>query len=360
MNTIQRAAACAAKQQGSTRSMANARSMAGLATLAGLAIAAATVSHPVRSAEPSYPDKSRPIQIIVPFSAGGPTDIQTRIVSDFMGRDLGANFVVVPRPGAGSQIGLQQLVTAKPDGYTIGVTNNPTSMGVYLMPSRKATFNRQSFAPIGMFLFDPEVIAVKADGPYKTFKDLIDAAKAKPKSVRVTTNGLFSDDHMAIVSVAKATGAQFALVHFDGTPEEVAGLISGRTAAAFMGIGGSLAHVKSGNLRHLVVMDEQPMAILPGTPTLKSQGVDFTIGSARGMSGPAGMPRAAITVLETSLGKAMKDPSVVEKITAMGTPIRYLNSADFTKFWENMERQIRPSIDLMLADQGIEEKGTAK
>ncbi len=327
--------------------------------LACLALASATVS-PAQAAEPKYPDKSRPIQVIVPFSAGGPTDIQARIVTDFMGKDIGANMVVVPKPGAGSQIGLQQLVSSKPDGYTIGITNNPTSMGVYLMPSRKATFNRASFAPIGMFLFDPETITVKADGPYKTFKDLIDAAKAKPKSVRVTTNGLFSDDHMAIVSVAKATGAQFALVHFDGTPEEVAGLISGRTAAAFMGVGGSMAHVRSGALRHLVVMDDQPMPSLPGIPTMKSQGVNFAIGSSRGMSGPAGMPREAIAVLEASLGRAMKDHTVVEKINAMGTPIRYLNAADFGKFWENMEAQIRPSIDLLLADQGIEEKGTAK
>ncbi len=340
-------------QAGMLRSQARQR----LATTALFAMAVAATSQSAVAATP-YPDKGKPIQVIVPFSAGGPTDIQARIVTDFMAKDIGTSMVVVPKPGAGSQIGLQQLVSSKPDGYTIGITNNPTSMGVYLMPSRKATFNRASFAPIGMFLFDPETITVKADGPYKSFKDLIDAAKAKPKTVRVTTNGLFSDDHMAIVSVAKATGAQFALVHFDGTPEEVAGLMAGRTAAAFMGVGGSLAHVKAGNLRHLVLMDDQPMASLPGVPTLKSQGVNFTIGSARGMSGPAGMPAEAIAVLEASLGRAMKDRTVVDKISAMGTPIRYLNAADFAKFWENMETQVRPAIDLMLADQGVEEKGS--
>lgn len=328
--------------------------------IAALALALAAITQPAGAAQPSYPDKGRPIQIIVPFSAGGPTDIQTRIVADFMSRDLGTTLVVNARPGAGSQIGLQLLVSAKPDGYTIGTTNNPTTMGVYLMPSRKATFNRTSFTPVGMFLFDPETITVKADSPFKTFKDLIDAAKAKPRSIRATTNGLFSDDHMAIVTVAKATGAQFALVHFDGTPEEVTGLISGRTHAAFMGIGGSLAHVKAGQLRHLVVMDDNPHPMLPGVPTIKSQGVNLSWGSARGISGPAGMPREAVTVLEASLGRAMKDPTVVEKITAMGTPIRYLNAADFAKFWENMETVTRPAIELMLADQGVEEKGSGK
>ncbi len=312
------------------------------------------------AAAPAYPDKSRPINVIVPFSAGGPTDIQTRIIADFMSRDLGTNFVVQARPGAGSQIGLQQLVSAKPDGYTIGTTNNPTTMGVYLTPSRKATFNRLSFTPIGMFLFDPETITVKADSPFKTFKDLIDAAKAKPRTIRATTNGIYSDDHMAIVTVAKATGAQFAMVHFDGTPEEVTALISGRTHAAFMGIGGSLAHVKAGQLRHLVVMDDNPHPSLPGVPTIKSQGVNLSWGSARGMSGPAGMPREAVTVLEASLARAMQDKAIADKISAMGTPVRYLNAADFGKFWENMETVVRPAIDLMLADQGIEEKGPGK
>jgi tripartite-type tricarboxylate transporter receptor subunit TctC len=225
------------------------------------------------------------------------------------------------------------------------------------MPSRKAAFNRSSFAPIGLFVFDPETIAVKTDAPYKSFKDLIDAAKAKPRTVRVTTNGMFSDDHMAIVSVAKATGAQFAVVHFDGSSEEVVALLGGKTHAAFMGIGATLSQVQAGTMRHLVVMDEQPNAQLPGVPTLKSLGVNFVVGSSRGLSAPAGTPREIIAVLEASLGRAMKDPTVVQKISAMGTQIKYLNAADYSRFWENMETQLRPSIDLMQQDQGIEEKG---
>lgn len=330
------------------------------AAAAGFAVAGlifAGASQQLLAAEQSYPEKGKTIQIIVPFGAGGSTDVQTRIIAEFMAKDLGTNIEVVAKPGAGSQIGLQQIASAKPDGYTLGITNNPTSMGVYLMPSRKATFNRSSFAPIGLFVFDPETIAVKADGPYKTYKDLIDAAKAKPKGIKVTTNGMFSDDHMAIVSVQKATGVQFAAVHFDGSAEEVVALLAGKTDAAFMGIGATLAQIKAGTMRHLAVMDEAPNPILPGVPTLKSLGVDFVIGSSRGLSAPAGTPREIIAILEASLAKAMKDPMVVQKITGMGTPIKYLNAAAFGKFWADMETKVRPSIDLMLQDQGIEEKG---
>ena len=311
---------------------------------------------PAAAAAATFPEKGKTIQIIVPFSPGGSTDVQTRIIAEFMAKDLGTNVEVVAKPGAGSQIGLQQLATAKPDGYTIGTTNNPTSMGVYLMPSRKATFNRKSFAPIGLFVFDPEVIAVKADGPYKTYKDLIAAAKAKPKTIKATTNGMFSDDHMAIAAVSKATGVQFAIVHFDGSAEEVVALLGGKTDAAFMGIGATLAQVKAGTMRHLAVMDEKDNPMLPGVPTLKSLGVDFVIGSSRGLSAPAGTPKQALAVLEASLARAMKDPTVVQKISGMGTPIKYLNAADFSKFWADMENKLRPTIDLMLKDQGIEEK----
>ncbi len=321
-------------------------STAAVCALAGLVISGGT------PAIAAYPEKGKTIQIVVPFSPGGTTDVQTRIVAEFMARDLGINIEVLAKPGAGSQVGLQMLATAKPDGYTIGTTNNPTTMGVYLMPSRKATFSRKSFAPIGLFIFDPETIAVKADGPYKTFKDLIAAAKAKPRTVKATTNGIYSDDHMSIVTVSKAYGVQFAVVHFDGAAEEVVALLGGKTDCAFMGMGATLSQTKAGTMRLLATMDET--SPLPGVPTMKDLGIDFVMGSSRGLSAPAGTPKEALNVLEASLGRAVKDPTVVKKITGMGTPIRYLNAADYAKFWENLETKIRPSIDSMLKDQGVQ------
>jgi tripartite-type tricarboxylate transporter receptor subunit TctC len=306
------------------------------------------------AAEAAYPEKGKTIQIIVPFSPGGSTDVQTRIVAEFMSRDLGVNIEVIDKPGAGSQLGLTQLATSKPDGYTIGTTNNPTTMGVYMMPARKAAFNRLSFEPIGLFVFDPETIAVKADGPFKTFKDLIDTAKAKPRTVKATTNGMFSDDHMSIVVVQKETGVKFAVVHFDGSAEEVVALLGGKTDCAFMGMGATLAQTKAGTMRHLAIMDE--VSPVPGTPSLKDVGIDFVMGSSRGFSAPKGTPQEAIKVLEASLGRAMKDPTVVQKISGMGTPIKYLKAADYAKFWENMEKQLAPTIDMMQQDQGIEVK----
>ena len=122
------------------------------------------------------------------------------------------------------------------------------------------------------------MIGVQAEGPYKTFKDLIEAAKAKPKTIRATTNGILSDDHMSILIVQKNTGAQFAVVNFDGSSEAVAALLGGKVEASFGGIGGLIPHYKAGTVRIVGVMSEEESKFLPGVPTLKSQGVDISFG----------------------------------------------------------------------------------
>ena len=198
-----------------------------------------------------------------------------------------------------------------------------------------------------------ETITVNANGPYKTYKDLIDAAKAKPKTIRASTNGMYSDDHIAIANVSRNTGAQFAIVHFDGAADEVTALLGNKIDAAFMGIGASVAQVKAGTLRTLAVMDAQPSPMLPGVPTLKSLGIDYVTGSSRGLSAPVGTPKEIISVLEASLGRAMKDPTIVQKVTGMGNEVRYLNAADYAKFWADMEKDVKPAVDIMLKDQGV-------
>jgi tripartite-type tricarboxylate transporter receptor subunit TctC len=318
--------------------------MAGLVLGAGEAFAAAA----------KYPDKNKTIIIIVKDAAGGSTDTQTRILAEALKPLLGCNVEVVNKPGAGGQIGMQAIATAKPDGYTLGSFNNPTVMGIYLMPQRKATFSLKSFTPIGLHVFDPETITVRADSPYKTYQELIAAAKAKPKTIKASTNGMFSDDHMAIVTVENKTGAKFAAVHFDGSAEEGVALLGGKIDCSFMGVGYTNTFVKAGTMRRLTIMDDAPLASDPTVPTLKSLGVDFVIGSSRGLCGPAGLSKEVVAVLQAAHAKAVKDPAVIEKFNNMGTPIRYLNAADYAKSLAVMEKSISPSIDLMMKDQGIE------
>lgn len=303
------------------------------------------------SAKVAFPEKGKAISIIVPFSAGGSTDTQARLLASILEKDLGTPVQVESKPGAGSQIGLTALAQAKPDGYTIGFTNNPTSMGVYLNPERKANLSRKSFEPIASFVFDPEVIGVKADAPFKNVKDLVDAAKAKPKTIKATTNGILSDDHMAILQVEKVGGCKFAIVHFDGSAEAVAALLGGKVDAVFGGIGSLLPHSKAGTARILGIMDEKESAFLPGVPTLESQGYKIYFGSSRGLSAPAGTPKEIVNILSAAIKRAMETEEFTKKVTDMGNTLRYMPADQYAKFWDDMEAVVKPLVEEALKEK---------
>ena len=181
--------------------------------------AAPTQAAAAAPAKAAFPEAGKPITFIVPFSAGGSTDIAARTLAPYLEKELGVPVNIVNKPGAGSQIGLTEMTQSKPDGYTIAYANLPGPITIYLNPDRKATFTKKDFAPIAMHLINPGAVAVKADGPYQSMKDLVDAAKANPGGIKAATTGLLSDDHLAILNVANAAGVKFAIVHFDGNLE---------------------------------------------------------------------------------------------------------------------------------------------
>ena len=164
----------------------------------------------------TYPDKSRSVNVIVAYPAGGGTDVAARVMTPLLEKEMGVPVVVLNKGGAGGQIGFTEIARSKPDGYTIGFLIIPTVITTYLDPDRKAVFSRKSFELLAVQDRDPGVLAVKADSPYKTMKDLMDAAKAKPGSIRACTAGILSDDHMAVMMAEQLGGVKFAVVHFDG------------------------------------------------------------------------------------------------------------------------------------------------
>jgi len=132
-----------------------------------------------------FPQKGKAIQVLVGFAAGGSSDAGARILASGLEKELGASVLVVNKPGASGQIAYTALTQAKPDGYTLVNTNFPSSIISYLDPARKATYTRKSFEVLALHVIDPGLIAVKADSPHKTLKDLVEAAKANPKKVKI-------------------------------------------------------------------------------------------------------------------------------------------------------------------------------
>ena len=199
---------------------------------------------------------------MVAFPAGGSTDIGARIVAAIAEKELGQPIVVVNKGGAGGQVGWTELVRQRPDGYYIGFINLPATNTVILDPERKAIFTEKDFTPIINQVLDPGVIWVRADSPYKTLKDLIEAAKKAPSTIRAATTGILSDDHLAILMTEEAApGAIFRIVHLDGGASQFKEIMAGNIDVAFDNVGGIVPRVKSGEVRALAVTGRRTLEV---------------------------------------------------------------------------------------------------
>ena len=296
---------------------------------AALALAAATGN----AGAQSFPN--RPVQLMVAYPAGGGTDIAARIVAAIAEKSLGQPIVVVNKGGAGGQVGWTELVRQKPDGYYIGFINLPATNTVILDPDRKAIFTEKDFTPIINQVLDPGIIWVRADSPFKTLKDLIDAAKKSPSTIRAATTGILSDDHLAILMTEEAApGAVFRIVHLDGGATQFKEIMGGNIDVAFDNVGGVVRRMTSGEVRALAVMDDARSKFLPDVPTTKELGYPTIVSnSTRGIAGPKGMPEPVLIKLREVLKTAMDDPEHVNKLETQGLGIKVMVGEEYARYF---------------------------
>jgi len=288
-----------------------------------------------------YPQKGKSIQMLVGNAAGGPTDLGARIMAAGLEKELGVPVVVVNKPGANGQIQLTQVASAKPDGYTFGTVNFPVTITGYLDPTRKATYNRKSFEPLALHVNDPNIFAVLAKSPYKTVKDLVEAAKAKPKTITVSS-GMRNDEQIGIVQLQKMTGAEFAQVSFtQGTAPSVVALLGGKIEVHCGHAADVLGHVKSGDVRVLGVMDDEDSPFLPGVKTFEAQGYKVYSASSRGYLMPAGTPKEILNTLSAAMKKVMATEEHKKKMAEMGLTLRYMDPTQLGKFWDDSEKMVK-------------------
>lgn len=288
----------------------------------------------------NYPTK--PVQVIVPWNAGGSTDVGFRMVTPVMEKIIGQQVQIVNKPGAGSQVGITELAMAKNDGYTIGNVSAPATQTIYLDPERQAAFQWDDFAPLALHVFDPGAIAVKADSKYQTLKDLVDDAKANPENVTASTTGVMGDDHLAILMLAEATGSEFGIVHFNGSAESTTALLGGHTDVAFNNVGDFANKVKDGTMRMLAVMDTKRSEFMPDVPTVEEAiGVKLISSSSRGVAAPAGTPDEIVNYLSDAWRQAMEDPDVSKRMAESGFEQRYMNPKEFGDYWLEVEETVK-------------------
>jgi tripartite-type tricarboxylate transporter receptor subunit TctC len=325
------------------------RSIARFAAVAGAALLAAGL--PAAAQAAGFPEAGHTITAIVPFAAGGGTDAFARVVAPAMGKALGTQIEVENKPGASSQIGLTELTQAKPDGYTIGFAIIPTSLA-YLDPDRQSAYTRDSFTLVGPAFSVASVIAVRADGPYKTLQDLVDAAKAKPGELTLGTPGVLSTGDLAAIGFGQATGTEYAFVNFQGGGPNVTALLGGHVEVSLLAMNEALPQLESkgGNVRVLAVLQDNPNPY--GLPTAKSLGFDIpSFAPDVGIVAPAGLPDDVLAALSDALKAALSDPDVQKQGEDTGNSLNFMTPADYTQHWIEAEGIYKPLIELAKAQQ---------
>jgi tripartite-type tricarboxylate transporter receptor subunit TctC len=294
----------------------------------------------------SYPTAGKVVTIIVPFAPGAGNDVCARVQAPALEKKLGVPVVVVNKPGASTQVGMTQLVQAKPDGYTLGLLTLPGAMLAYLDPNRKAIYSRKDFHVIALQSWDPNAIAVKTDSPYKSLKELVEAARANPGKIRVGTSGLLSTDHMVVLMLQKIADVKFAIAHFDGGSQSIAALLGKHVDAAVTTASSFMPQLKSGNIRMMGITDKEENKIFPGVKTFAEQGYNIKYGASRGIVVRAGTPEEVRNVLSVAVKEATDNVQVRKTLNDMGLAIRYMDEKQAGIFWDELETQTKPLLEL--------------
>jgi tripartite-type tricarboxylate transporter receptor subunit TctC len=290
-----------------------------------------------------YPNKS--IELTVPFAAGGPVDLSARILCGEAEKTLSQKIVVVNKGGGGATEGQSYVAKASPDGYyLLAMTSSLLSNTM----TKKVDYKVESFTPIMMYSYDPEVFIVPYDSPYQTINDLIEASKTT--SVSCSTPGHSTSHHMAGVLLEQKTGAKFDYVHTDGASESVPMVAGGHVQAGLTNWSEVKSLVEAKKLRVLGVMSEEKDSRMPDVPTFKESGIDIIYGAWRGIAVPAGTPADVVTTLQDSFKKAIESKAVTDKLAEQGIPILYKNAADF-KTHIDQEYKIQKEISAIIAQQ---------
>ncbi len=311
--------------------------------LLGAALASPALVRPAL-AQPAFPESGRPVQVIVPYPPGGGSDISARALAPVLERTLGSPVVIVNRPGANSQIGLAQTAQARPDGYTLCYGLWPSTITLYLDPSRRAGFGRESFTPLAMHVIDPGSIIVRADSPLRSLADLVAEAKRRPGGLRVSDPGILSWEHLASMALQKAYGVSVNQIHYQGSAPALVALLSGEIEVAFVATGTAMTQSRQGAARTLAVLDAQASPFLPGIATATEQGWRIATGSARGFVAPAGLPPAVEAKLAGALEQAILSDEHQAKMRDLGLPIRFMNPASFRAYWAAEEVALGPLV----------------
>ncbi len=284
--------------------------------LAGCMLAFGAASIAATAAAADYPDRS--IRLIVPTSPGSTADVVARVVADSMGKTLGQTLVVENLSGAAGVPGTRQLVAGKPDGYTLGIVSSNHAINPSLHKSLPYD-SVKDITPISIIGTTPLVMVVAQNSPYRTIQDLLKAAREQPGTINYGSAGSGSVLHLAGEMLKAKAKVDMVHIPYRGGSALATDVMSGQIHTAFLAVPSVLGQIKAGKLRALAVSTAQPIAALPGVPSLNEAGVQgYAYDAWIALIGPAGLPADVVQKLQAATAKAMKDGAVLKALSPQG------------------------------------------
>ena len=292
--------------------------------------AAVVIATAVSSARAQdYP--ARPVEMIVPFAAGGGSELLARLLADGFAKRLGQPFVVVNRPGANTNLGTLSVVRAKADGYTLLIA----SVGLAANPSlyKKLAFEPQrDLEPITLIANSPTVLAVPPSLPVNSLAEFIAYAKARPGELNYASYGVGSSPHLGAGLFQSMTGAKMVHVPYGGGGPAAVGVMTNQVQALFSSVVPVLGMLRGGTLKAIAIAADRRSELIPDVPTFKEQGLDYKTGTWYGLKAPAKTPPAIIETLHRASVAVLADPAVRARMAEQGAEVVASTPAELRAF----------------------------
>jgi tripartite-type tricarboxylate transporter receptor subunit TctC len=285
---------------------------------------------------------ARGLLVIVPYAAGGGSDVSARLLARDLEPIVGKPVTVENRAGGGGWLGWGHLAASKPDGYTIGYINAPSMFAGYLdkqaagAAARKETL--ESFTPLINHVVDPNLWAVRPDSKFQTVKDVMEEAKRNPGTITLNGGGHGTDDHVAALGIGAKNGTSFQMVHFRGTPEGKTQVLAGNIQVLACNVSEVAEEIKTGQFRILGVMATERSPFIPTGPTFREQGFDEVWAVSRGIAGPAGLPKDVETTLIDYLEKTISSKEHKAKAEALSLDPQIIKGEAYRKYLKDNEQ----------------------
>ena len=297
----------------------------------------------------AQPFPSKPIEFVVPGNPGAGSDIFARLIADIIRKEkiTGQTIVISNKGGGGGAIAAVYAAQKRADPYT--VVSFPTGMMLTAPLRSGLDIGLDKFHPLALLGFDLNCLMVGGDSPYKSVRELVDAAKAQPKTINVSIGSTGSTSHMFVYTLEKLTGARFNVVVMKSGTEAVTAVLGGHVHWSTGQLTDAMQHVEAGKMRILAVAARQRLAPLAAIPTMREQGLDMHVAAGRSFAAPAGIPKDAAQYLESMFEKAYRSATWQDYMARNLMEPVYMNSADYARYLAARQ----PEFTQFIAEVGL-------